>query len=226
MNTKLLPLIDREGFVFYRSFYEAIRELPESEQLAIYNAITEYSFTLEEPKLEGIAKTIWILIKPQIEANNRRYLNWKKSKTEAKKKQNRSKTGTKEKEKEKEKEKVNNNIIDKSIIKTESFWNDDINKMQEIIKHTIENNNMFYKPWKQERNRIRNILTWKDFGEVCEKSNMTREQFVIEIINLASKLQYAKSINNAVDLYENYAAVYNKALKMKNDILQPKRLIW
>ena len=112
-----MKLIEREWFVFYRSFYEATRELPESEQLAIYNAIAEYSFTLVEPQLEWIAKTIWILIKPQIEANNRRYLNWKKSKTEAKPKQTKSKTVTKEKEKEKDKDKDK----DKDIKKENKF---------------------------------------------------------------------------------------------------------
>gem|GEM_PF-6652808 len=44
---------------------------------------------------------------------------------------------------------------------------------------------------------------------------MSRSDFVISIINLASKLKYAKKINNAVDFYENYASVYNLALQTK-----------
>lgn len=107
MDTK-----EREWFIFYNSFRKAIKELPKENQLEIYNAIAEYSFTLEEPNLTGLSKTIWILIKPQLEANNRRYLNWIKpkikqeeSKWEANNKQEESKWEGKEKEKENVKEK-------------------------------------------------------------------------------------------------------------------------
>lgn len=119
-----------------------------------------------------------------------------------------------------------NNSLSKDKETEVSMGNEDINNMKVLIKETIELNWMIYKPWKYERSRIQNILTWKDFWEVCEKSNMTREKFVINIINLASKLQYSKPINNWADLYSNYADVYNKALKTKNEILQPKRMIW
>ena len=37
--------MDRKGFIFYESFWEAIKELPEKNQLELYQAITEYSFT-------------------------------------------------------------------------------------------------------------------------------------------------------------------------------------
>lgn len=91
----------RDSFVFYRSFYEAIKELPQENQLEIYNAIAEYSLNFVMPELKGISKTIFILIKPQIEANQKRYINGTKpkrkqtgSKTEAKPKQNKSKTET------------------------------------------------------------------------------------------------------------------------------------
>jgi len=120
------------------------------------------------------------------------------------------------------------NIISKDIETKVSVnkSDDKINNMQNLIKKTIENNNMIYKAWKYERPRIQNIISWKDFWDVCEKSNMSREEFVVNIINLASRLQYSKPINNWADLYYNYAEVYNKALKTKNDILQPKRQIW
>lgn len=123
--------------------------------------------------------------------------------------------------------KNDNNIISKDITtEVEVYWNEEINNMQSIIKNTIESNAMIYKPWKYERPRIKNIITWKDFGEVCKKANMSREDFVVNIINVAARLKYTKPINNWADLYENYAAVYNKWLEMKKQILQPKRLIW
>ena len=85
MNKQETPL--RDSYIFYRSFYEAIKELPEKNQLEIYNAIAEYSLNFVMPELTGISKTIFILIKPQIEANQKRYING----TKPKKKQTRSK---------------------------------------------------------------------------------------------------------------------------------------
>jgi hypothetical protein len=89
----------RDSMVFYRSFYEAIKELSKEQQGEIYNAIFSYGLDFDEPKLKGISKTVWTLIKPQIDANIRRYNNGKKpktkqeiSETEAKTEQNGSET--------------------------------------------------------------------------------------------------------------------------------------
>ena len=85
----------RDSFIFYRSFYEAINHLPEDQQLQIYKAISSYSLDFKDVNLEGIPNAIFTLIKPQLEANRKRYLNGIKekkiSKTEAKQKQNGSK---------------------------------------------------------------------------------------------------------------------------------------
>lgn len=89
----------RTYFVFYRSFYEAIAELPEANQLELYRAIFELSLNENEPELTGISKTVFTLIRPQIIANNQRFKNGTKAKAkrngseiEAKKKQIESET--------------------------------------------------------------------------------------------------------------------------------------
>jgi hypothetical protein len=78
--------MEKDRFIFYRSFAEAIDDLPDDEQLKIYKAIKEYALNEREVELTGIAKSFWKLIKPQITANNRRYQNGtrggKKSKEE------------------------------------------------------------------------------------------------------------------------------------------------
>lgn len=88
----------RNSMVFYRSFYEAICELSPDIQAEVYNAIFSYSLNFLEPELSGMSKTIWFLIKPQLDANIRKFHNGKQpkqkqevSKTEAKQKQNISK---------------------------------------------------------------------------------------------------------------------------------------
>jgi len=91
----------RDSMIFYRSFYEAIKELPLETQGEIYNAIFTYGLDFEVTELSGVSKTIWTLIKPQIDANIKRFENGKKpknkqteSKTEAKNNQEESKTET------------------------------------------------------------------------------------------------------------------------------------
>ena len=86
----------RDSFIFYRSFYEAIKEVPAEAQLQIYKAISIYALEQEEIELSGIAKAIFSLVKPQLDANYKKYENGKqtKSKSKAKNKQNESKTGT------------------------------------------------------------------------------------------------------------------------------------
>lgn len=69
----------RESVVFYKSFYEAIKELPTEQQAHLYNAVFQYQFDGEEPELEnGIEQAMWKIIKPLIMANNERFENGKK----------------------------------------------------------------------------------------------------------------------------------------------------
>jgi hypothetical protein len=89
--------MNRDSTIFYRSFFEAIKELPEANQLELYNAIFEHSLNNVRPNLLGLSKTIYTLIEPQVLANLKRYENGSKpkvkqeeSKTEAKKKQPKS----------------------------------------------------------------------------------------------------------------------------------------
>lgn len=69
----------RESMVFYDSFFEAIRDLPAEEYKRCANAILMYGLRGEMPETAGIEKTIFILVKPQIDKNNQRWINSKKS---------------------------------------------------------------------------------------------------------------------------------------------------
>jgi hypothetical protein len=78
----------RDSFIFYRSFSEAIDNLPDNEQLKIYRAIKEFALNEHEPELTGLAKGFWTLIKPQIAANNKRYEDGRKGGRPPKQKHN------------------------------------------------------------------------------------------------------------------------------------------
>ena len=101
--------MSRDSFIFYRSFFEAIKELPEKNQIEVYNAISEYSLNFKEVELTGISKTIFILIKPQLEANNKRFKNG------SKKKQNKSKPEAKDKQNESKLEANNNDNVNDNV---------------------------------------------------------------------------------------------------------------
>ena len=63
------------SFIFYRSFFETISDLEDKQQLEIYKAIAEFSLNDNLINLDGISKTIFRLIQPQLLANKKRYLN-------------------------------------------------------------------------------------------------------------------------------------------------------
>lgn len=112
----------RDSVLFYRSFWEAVKELPAEQFKESVRAIMEYGLNGTEPETTGIEKTIYLLTKPQIDANNRRYQNGTKGgrpRSEAKPSDNHPETENKpsdnqtitkcepkEKEKDKVKEKV------------------------------------------------------------------------------------------------------------------------
>jgi uncharacterized phage protein (TIGR02220 family) len=65
----------RESIIFYKSFVEALKELPDDDRLKLYDAIFEFGIYGNEPELSGIDAAVFKLVRPQIEANNRKYEN-------------------------------------------------------------------------------------------------------------------------------------------------------
>ena len=61
-----------ESYVFYASFDEAIRELPDKSRLRVYDAVSDYALRGIEPDFNGMEKAIFILIKTQIDRRNKR----------------------------------------------------------------------------------------------------------------------------------------------------------
>lgn len=122
---------NRQWFIFYYSFFEALSDLPAENKLELYEAIAQYSFNGKEPQnLTWISVPMWKLIRPQLEANNKRYLDWCKGgrpkketsgfeneitsgfENEKPKEKEKEKVKEKDKEKIKEKEKDNNHPSD------------------------------------------------------------------------------------------------------------------
>lgn len=125
--------MERKQFTWYRSYYDALKELPAEEFRAIVLAVCAYALDGEEPELSGVARSIFTLIRPTLEVGRSRAENRsraeqtsisaeqtdnrpeqtknKAEQTQNKRKQtdNKPEQTRKEKEKEKEREKESEN---------------------------------------------------------------------------------------------------------------------
>ena len=137
----------RDSAIIYRSFYEAIKGIPELNQAEVWNAIMEYSLNFNEVELSGLSKTIFILIKPQLAANINKFKNGSVpknkqngSKTEANKKQKRSKTEAKDKQKvSKSEANVNDNVNDNVNENDNVNVNEKVISLEQVILYFKEN---------------------------------------------------------------------------------------
>lgn len=116
---------ERGQFTFYKSYWDAIEELPAKDQLPILKAIIRYALFGEEPTtLSAVRRAVFLLVKPTLDSSRKKAASGKQggkigkqtaSKPEAPSKQTGSKkeaigkqtASEKEREKEKEIEKEN-----------------------------------------------------------------------------------------------------------------------
>ena len=56
-----------DHFTFFRSYYESLKELPPQEFKDVLLSVCAYVFDDEEPSITGIAKTVFLLIKPHLD---------------------------------------------------------------------------------------------------------------------------------------------------------------
>lgn len=72
MSSTKIP--SRKTFAFYWSFKDAIRDMSDTDKLAIYESITDFAFFGIEPDgLSPIGSLAWKLMRPQLEASIHRY---------------------------------------------------------------------------------------------------------------------------------------------------------
>lgn len=148
--------IERDSFIFYRSFFEAIKKIENATDKAnAYDAICELALNGNEIELMGIADIIFPLIKPQIVANNKRYRNGCKEKT--------NKNNAKAKDKQSES-------------KTQANENENVNENEN--DNVNENNNWFDAFWKLYPKKVEKKKAMAKFKKMCK----TEKQFNI-IIN-------------------------------------------
>ena len=166
----------RDGFIFYRSFYESAKALNDEDRLQLFDAIFEYALNNEETETKPMVNAFINLMKPQIDANNRRYENGKKGgrppikKTETKPNNNQSETKPKPKEKEKEKE---NNIFSFTLKKLSTFENLSLEYKANLNEYINSCSGMSYKDF--EESCIMKGYKYKNFKMAYDKWGKSKE---------------------------------------------------
>lgn len=62
----------RDSFIFYRSFFESMKDLPDGEKLKCFEALCAYALDGEEKETYGFSKMFMTLVRPQIDANSKK----------------------------------------------------------------------------------------------------------------------------------------------------------
>jgi len=141
----------RDSAIFYRSFYEAIDNLPSrSQKEQVYSAIFDFIFKNIEPQLKGNSLSVWILIKPQLIANQIRYENGSRSKTQAKQKQNTSER------------QANKNVFNNNENKNENVLMEQLPPARDIFHSFAKSLNIDYEKLKESIDEKYN--TWVKDG--------------------------------------------------------------
>ena len=67
----------KDSFVCYRSWYEAVKHLPDTDRLTYYELIFEYALNQVDnsKNISDYMSSFWILSKPNIDANLRKWKN-------------------------------------------------------------------------------------------------------------------------------------------------------
>ena len=186
-------------FIFYKSFYEAMNNIPDEEQTKLFKMICNYCFKGEEPKEDGIAKALFIVMKENIDSANKRYLanieNGKKGgrpKTQPKPNQNPSESELKPEENH------NNNINNNNNNNKNNNINNNIN-IKENVKRKV-----YY-----ENEKLNNIfLEFLDIRKKLKAINSDRaiNMLIKKLSNYEDDIKY-KMIEQSIikswkDIYE------------------------
>ena len=75
--------MDRNSFVFYKDWRDAIKDLPNDIRLEIYDSIVEYAFSGEVSGLKPMASIAFNFIKGDIDRNMRKWKDAKSKKSDA-----------------------------------------------------------------------------------------------------------------------------------------------
>ena len=173
---------EKQSFVFYRSFYEVGKKLSPEDKVLFYEGICDYGFNGIEPQFKGTLEMLWMLIKPQMTANIKRYQNGKKGgapkgNTNAKKQHETTlKQPSKTTETTKNNQKQPNDNVNVNV-----NVNDNVNvnvndNKKEIYKEkkqpSFDKENAFIEFWKCYPRKVNKSKAKDKFMSICKSKKM------------------------------------------------------
>lgn len=186
---------ENDGFVFFPSYLDAIKDLPDADQLSAFRSLCSYGIYGEEPQeITPVAKAIFILTKPTIDSSKKKYAQAKangakggapkgnqnaKKTTEKQPKNNLNKDKDKDKERDKDSDKDKECIIADKPPRSRFIPP----SVEEVREYCQERNNSvdperfvdYYNSngWKVGRNKMKD---WKSAVHTWEKSEYNKKQ--------------------------------------------------
>ena len=188
---------ERKAFSFYRSYYEASKDLPTKEDQADFlMAICSYIFDGVEPEITGVASAMFKLAKPNLETSIKRAnagqiggsSNKKENKLKANDKQNESKTEANDKQNESQVEAINDYMINDYMINEK----EKINKKEKPQKHQYgEYKNVLLSDDELQKLQTEFPSDWKErienVSEYCQSHGKTYKDYLATIRNWAKR---------------------------------------
>ena len=199
---------ERKAFSFYRSYYEAAKDLPTKEDQADFlMAMCSYIFDGVDPEIQGVASAMFKLAKPNLDTSVKRANagqiggsnNKKQNKTKASEKQNESKIEANEKQTASNDEAtpkrymINDNMINDNMI-NDNMINDKekINKKEKPQKHKYgQYQNVLLSDDELEELKKEFPVDWEErierVSEYCASKGATYKNYLATIRNWARK---------------------------------------
>ena len=220
----------RDSFIFYRSFYQSAKKLPKEDKAELFDAICSYALDGELVEMSVVPEAIFTVIKPNLDANRRKWENGCKEKKKGSKEESESKQEISKPEANQKQEISKNEASQKQIVsKPEGNVNKDVNEDVECKSKIINTSDLLNSLKENTREKIKKpksekkeisipdfILkeNWEAYLEMRKKKKASPTDFAIEQI-LKSLAEYEKRksgaaneslkksvVNNWTDVYE------------------------
>lgn len=168
----------KDSFIFYRSFFEASKALNDEQKLQFFDAIITYGLNKEETTSEPLVNAMYLLVKPQLMANHKRYEDGVKGGRPTSKKKTSKTTGSKNKKPNKNVNKNENENVNKENAPT--FADVDKYIKESLSDYNLDSNQIFHyyndANWFDAKgNKVKN---WKQKirGVWCKEENKRSAQ--------------------------------------------------
>lgn len=186
--------VERDSFIIYRSFCDAITDLPPEDGMKLFKAVCAYALDWVELELDGVVSTLFKLIKPQLDANRKRYINgcagWRPPKTwDNSQKPNDNQTESKPEGNVNDNHNVNENVNEnENTSMLTSVWAKPTRKKKvQVINNYSPDFNVFWATYPKRKGKarawdawLRCIDWWLDPGFLTSKASDYARECVLK----------------------------------------------